>query len=159
MRSSVAAVMNFSSPYSPSDLDKINEVLPYLFIGSYGAAENLEYLREQRITHAICLEQQPESMVALSNLCLPMSDHGDSDLGLLLAAALPFIESARASGGRVLVFCARGINRSAALVAGYLRIALRCSPEEALGRVVANRPFISLHEGYLSQLEKLSISA
>ncbi len=47
--------MNFSSPYSPSDLDKINEVLPYLFIGSYGAAENLEYLREQRITHAICL--------------------------------------------------------------------------------------------------------
>jgi protein-tyrosine phosphatase len=154
------AVMTFSSPYSPSDLDKINEVLPYLFIGSYGAAENLAYLREQRITHAICLlKQQPESMVALSNLCLPMSDYGDSDLSLLLAAALPFIESARASGGRVLIFCALGVNRSAALVAGYLRIALRCSPEEALSRVVASRPFISLHGGYLFQLEQLSISA
>lgn len=152
--------MNLSSPYSPSDLDKISEVLPYLFIGSYGAAENLEYLREHGITHAVCLiEQQPESMVALSNLCLPMSDHGDSDLSLLLAEVLPFIESARASGGRVLIFCALGVNRSAALVAGYLRIALRCSPQEALSRVVAKRPFISLHEGYLSQLEQLSVSA
>lgn len=149
-------VMTTFSSQLLGDLDKISEVLPYLCIGSYGAAENLEYLRDKGVTHAICLlEQPPESIAALSLLCLPMSDHGDSDLNLLLTTAFPFIESARASGARVLIFCALGVNRSAALAAAYLRRALRCSPEEALSRVVAVRPFVSLHEGYLSQLDQL----
>lgn len=148
--------MTLFTSYSPGNLDQLSEVLPYLFIGSYGAAENREYLREQRITHAICLlEEPPESVIVLPHLCLPMSDSGESNLSLLLTTALPFVESAREAGGRVLIFCALGVNRSASLAAGYLRLALRCSAEEALNRVIASRPFVSLHESYRSQLEQL----
>ena len=141
---------------SPSDLDRISEVLPYLFLGSYGAAENAEHLKERGITHVICvLEEYPEAVAALPVLRIPMSDHGDSDLRQTLADAAPFIEKAREAGGRVLIFCALGVNRSPALTAGYLRMALQCSPAEALNWIASARPFVSLHQKYLSQLEQL----
>ena len=145
-----------STSPSPSDLDRISEVLPYLCIGSYGAAENASYLADQNVTHAVCLlEEPPESVASLSNLCIPMSDHGESDIRRLLVDLVPFIESARETGGRVLIFCALGVNRSPALVAGYLRAALGYSTGEALSKITSSRPFVSLHEKYLSQLERL----
>lgn len=142
---------------SPSDLDRISEVLTYLCIGSYGAAEMAHYLEAQGITHAICLlEKIPESMATLPNLCLPMSDHGESDISQILKDAIPFIEGARKTGGRVLIFCALGVNRSPALAAGYLRRVFRFSAEEALARIVSSRPFVNLHADYLRQLGQLS---
>ena len=145
-----------SSKPKPSDLDRISEVLPYLHIGSYGAAENAEHLREREITHVICLlEEYPEAVASLPKLCIPMSDYGDSDLRQFLADAVPFIEGAQAAAGRVLVFCALGVNRSPALVAGYLRARLRYSTAEALSALASSRPFVSIHQQYLAQLERL----
>jgi len=139
-----------------SDLDRISEVLPYLYIGSYGAAENAAYLKEQNITHLVCLlDQVPETAVALPNLCIPMSDHGASDLRQVLTHVVPFIEGARDAGGHVLIFCALGVNRSPALTAGYLRVALGYTTDEALKRITSSRPFVSIHEKYLFQLEQL----
>lgn len=87
----------------PSDLDRISEILPYLYVGSYGAAEDAAYLKERGITHAVCLLGEcPEAIAELPNLCLPMSDYGTSDLCQLLAQAVSFIERAREAGGRVL---------------------------------------------------------
>lgn len=140
------------------DLDRISEVLPYLCIGSYGAAENAAHLRERGITHVICLlEEYPEAVAKLPKLCIPMSDYGDSDLRQWVAEAIPFIERAQEAGGRVLVFCALGVNRSPALVAGYLRAALRCSAVEALNALTSSRPFVSIHPQYLEQLERLEV--
>ncbi len=148
-----------STSPSPSDLDRISEVLPYLYIGSYGAAENASYLAEQNITHVVCLlGEAPESVASLSNLCITMSDHGESDIRRLLRDVVPFIENAREAGGRVLVFCALGVNRSPSLVAGYLRAELGCSTSEALGKITSSRPFVSIHEKYLAQLEQLDDS-
>ena len=141
---------------SPSDLDRISKVLSYLYIGSYGAAENAAYLESQKITHVVCLlEEYPESVASLPKLCIPMSDDGESDIRRLLAEVVPFMESAREAGGRVLIFCALGVNRSPALVAGYLRVALGFPIGEALSKIALSRPFVSIHERYLSQLEQL----
>jgi len=127
-----------------------------LCIGSYGAAENAAYLEEEGITQVVCLlEEYPESVASLPNLCTPMSDYGESDIRLLLTDVVPFIEDARETGGRVLVFCALGINRSPALVAGYLRAELGCSAGEAVSKITLSRPFVSIHEKYISQLEEL----
>lgn len=142
---------------SPSDLDRISEVLPYLYIGSYGAAENGAYLEEKNVTHAVCvIEEYPPSVAALANLCIPMSDYGESDIRQLLTEIVPFIESAKETGGRVLIFCALGVNRSPALVAGYLRAALGFSLDEALRKIISSRPFVDIHEKYLSQLKELA---
>jgi len=141
---------------SPDDFDRISEVLPYLCIGSYGAAENAAYLTEQKITHAVCvLEEYPGSVASLPNLRIPMSDHGESDLQQVLRDAVPFIRAAGEAGGRVLVFCILGVNRSPTVVAGYLRTALGWSTADALSRITSRRPFVSIHEKYLAQLEEL----
>lgn len=140
----------------PADLDRISRVLPWLYVGSYGAAENVEALRAEGITHAVCLlDRAPDSLSIIPSICLSASDHGESDLGDLLARALPLIEEARGTGGRVLVFCALGVNRSPALAAAYLLRVLGDSASQALERIAASRPFISLHEKYLEQLERL----
>jgi len=146
-----------SSGPTPGDLDRISEVLPYLCVGSYGAAENADHLRERGITHVICLlEECPEAVDQLPKLCIPMSDYGDSDLRQWVADAIPFIERAQEAGGRVLVFCALGVNRSPALVAGYLKVKLRYSTAEALKVLTSIRPFVSVHQRYLEQLERLT---
>jgi protein-tyrosine phosphatase len=148
--------MNPPTSPSPGDLDRISEVLPYLYIGSYGAAENAEYLNEQNITHLVCLlEEHPRTMTSLPSLCTPMSDYGESDIRQVLTDVAPFIEGAKEAGGHVLIFCALGVNRSPALVAGYLRVQLGCTTSEALNRIISSRPFISVHEKYLTQLEQL----
>lgn len=142
--------------FSPSDLDRVSKILPYLYIGSYGAAENAAYLESQKITHVVCLlEEYPESVASFPKLCIPMSDYGESDIRRLLTEVVPFIESARETGSRVLIFCALGVNRSPALVAGYLRAVLGFPMGEALSKITLIRPFVSIHERYLSQLEQL----
>src|SRR3954454_15528561 len=98
---------------SPADLDRISEVLPYLYIGSYGAVEKSGYLAAEGITHAVCVvERLPKSLSTFPHIWIPASDHGESDLRELLAQAIPYIQAAHAANGRVLVFCALGINRS-----------------------------------------------
>jgi protein-tyrosine phosphatase len=138
---------------NPGDHDRLSEILPHLCVGSYGAAEQAELLASLGITHAICLiEEIPEPVAALPHLHLPISDHGESDLREALATVVPFIESAREAGGRVLIFCALGVNRSPAVTAGYLRAVLGCSAEDAIAKIRSSRPFISIHHKYLSQL-------
>ena len=147
--------MKRPSSLSPDELDRISEVLPYLYVGSYAAAENAEYLKEQNITHLVCLlDRFPKATASLPHLCIPMSDYGESEIRQVLTDVMPFIEAAKEAGGRVLIFCAIGVNRSPAVVAGYLRAQLGYTAGEALNRIRSSRPFVSIHEKYLAQLEE-----
>jgi hypothetical protein len=121
---------------NPSDLDQISEILPYLCIGSYGAAEREEYLKTLQVTHTLCLlDEMPNAI-----------------------SPRPFIESARDAGGRLLIFCASGINRSPALAAAYLQVALHYPMDSALAVIAKSRPIVSIHERYLKQLAALPAS-
>lgn len=53
------------------------------------------------------------------------SDDEDYDILQHVTGARDFIDSARAEGGRVLVHCARGVNRSGAICVAYLMITTR----------------------------------
>ena len=140
-----------------AELDRISVVLPFLCIGSYGAAEQADYLEGLGITNTICLlEELPKAIPPqFENLLLPMSDDGESRLADLLVRAVPFIERARSSGGRVLIFCASGINRSPALASAYLQVVLRYRMDAALSMIFSVRPLVSIHERYLDQLAVL----
>jgi hypothetical protein len=134
-------------------LDEPTEVLPWLLIGSFGAAEHGERLRAAGVTHLVSLiGVVPDSANAFETLVLDVSDEGRSDLGRLLPDFMSFVEPVRSAGGRVLVFCNLGVNRSAAVVAGYLQSALGWSCEAALAHLKRSRPAVSIHEEYLSQL-------
>lgn len=138
------------------ELDRLNEALPGLSIGSYAAADSPELLEVAGITHAVCLcDDFPEPAQGLSSLHLPMSDSGSSNLEELARQAHAFIREGMKSGGQVLVFCGLGVNRSPALVTAYL-VLQGWSLDAALGAVYKARPMTSLHQDYLAQLRTLA---
>jgi len=136
-------------------LDELSEVEPGLFVGGYAAAEGTERLRAAGITHVVALgDAVPEAAAQVRGLRLPMSDEGESDLWEVVANAAPFIDGARAAGGRVLVLCNQGVNRSPALIAAYL-VASGVAPQRALELLSQARPIVNLHGRYLAQLTAL----
>lgn len=140
-------------------LDVLSEVVPGLFVGSYAAAESADRLRAAGITHVVAVgEAVPEAAAQLPTLHLPMSDEGMSDLWELVLMAGPLLEAARSGGGRVSVFCNQGVNRSPALVAGYL-VASGVAPQRALELLSSARPIVNLHGRYLSLLTALRMRA
>jgi len=137
-------------------LEEPTEILPWLLVGSFGAAEHSERLRSAGVTHLVSLVGAvPESADALETLILSVSDEGASDLSRVVPEFSSFVEGVRSSGGKVLVFCNLGVNRSAAVAAGYLQAALGWSYESALAHVRKNRPAVSIHDNYLQQLRSL----
>ena len=77
------------------------------------------------------------------------------DLAAALAAALPRIEAERAAGRHVLVSCAMGRSRSAAVVLAHLVTAERRRLDEALALVRRARPCADPNRGFLMQLMRL----
>jgi hypothetical protein len=139
-------------------LEVPTEVLPWVLMGSFGGAERGERLRTAGVTHLVSLiGAVPEAASAYEALVLEVSDEGTSDLSRVLAEFTPFVEKVRSAGGKVLVFCNLGVNRSAAVVAGYLQSALGWSCEAALEHLRRNRPAVSIHEAYLKQLRSFEI--
>lgn len=86
---------------------------------------------------------------------MDVEDSEGADLLRRLPAATTFISNAlQRDGGRVLVHCAQGVSRSAAVVVAYLLSAVpELDVSGALGRVRAAAPSASPNPGFLRQLE------
>jgi protein-tyrosine phosphatase len=73
-----------------------------------------------------------------------------------LDAYCVFLEAARAQGGVVLTHCIAGINRSAALLVGYMVRVLRWPLLAAVTRTFERRPVVLNNEGFIQQLVDLA---
>jgi len=101
-----------------------------VMLGSAGCAYNLEALQVSGVTHVVCLSPTtphvfPSSFVYLEPRILLADDGTEASLQQFkgcISRALQFIDEALASeNGRVLVHCAQGKSRSAALCIAYLK--------------------------------------
>jgi protein-tyrosine phosphatase len=138
------------------ELDRIDEILPGIYLGGFAGVGNLAALRAAGITHLVSLrEERPEDKDEFRFLHLPMSDSGESHLEALIPQAARFIDSALRGGGRVLVFCDLGINRSPALMAGYL-ISKGWSFERAFELIGRARSLMGVVEPYSTQLREMA---
>lgn len=138
------------------ELDEISEIVPGLLAGGYLAARDIAVLRGSGVTHLLSLrEERAEGIEDLEYLNLPMSDSGDSVLCEVASNAARFIDAARDAGGRVLVYCDMGVNRTAAVIAGYL-ILKGWSLEAATERISRVRSVINIIEPYNLQLRALA---
>jgi len=72
-----------------------------------------------------------------------------------LARAVAFIEENRALGRNVLVHCAQGKHRSAAVVCGYLMMKRGMSLDEAWALVQKQRPIVELTAAFRSSLQRV----
>ena len=103
-------------------------VTEFLFIGGYGDAHNLVNLKKRGITHILNCAAIRESMnnpytlgsgiVAYDQF--QADDRDGYDILQHFEKAQAFIDSCREFGGRVLVHCAVGVNRSGAICIAYL---------------------------------------
>ncbi|GAB9473168.1 hypothetical protein Gpo141_00010325 [Globisporangium polare] len=133
------------------------EVLPHaLFIGSFGAANNRAALQQCGITHILCASgslslQFPD---AFEYLRLSIADLPSVRIAESFPAAFAFIDSALASGGRVLVHCFLGRSRSAALILAFLIARRGMTLSEATVLLRSVRPQVQPNSGFLVELQQ-----
>ncbi|KAE9025210.1 hypothetical protein PR003_g12794 [Phytophthora rubi] len=116
-----------------------------LFIGSYGAANNLEALKHAGITHILFPEEFTYLRLEVADLpSVRISDFFDEALG--------FVDAALETGGKVLVHCFMGRSRSATIVLAYLIARQTLTLSDALYKLRAVRPQAQPNTGFYHEL-------
>lgn len=155
--SSVSVGLRAETPTSRPRAFQASLVTERLYIGDVEDARDEAGLLAAGVTHVINL--CPELIVPqFQRICyLPVSlqDRTHENLQPALQRAIPFITAALRDGGVVLVHCAAGISRSAAVVTAYLMMTLRENMTAALGRVCNARPIVAPNLGFLLALQSL----
>ncbi|KAG6599622.1 Dual specificity protein phosphatase 1 [Phytophthora cinnamomi] len=125
-----------------------------LFIGSYGAANNLDALKREGITHILCVSptlplQFPEEFAYLR---LEVADLPSVHISDFFDEALGFVDVALETGGKVLVHCFMGRSRSATIVLAYLIAREALTLSDALNKLRAVRPQAQPNTGFYQEL-------
>jgi protein-tyrosine phosphatase len=107
----------------------MDQIRPWLFVGSYRDTKNLSYLRWRAIGAMLQLAEYVEQP-DITSLYLPVEDLAPIS-SKHIRQGLDFIKEQRANGKRVLVACGAGMNRSSAFSAAVLK------EEEALSLLEA----------------------
>ncbi|EJD49938.1 phosphatases II, partial [Auricularia subglabra TFB-10046 SS5] len=154
MDARIIRMVAHGSPDTPPG-GEMHEIIPGLFLGSWGAAYNVPELKRVGVTHILTALQddpfpRPEGFARLH---VPLDDYAEEDLLSALPASVEFIEGALNSGGKVLVHCQAGISRSASIVAAYLIASQKLTRATAVELIKKKRPGIRPNDGFLKQLD------
>ena len=159
---------------SPSTWDAA-KIFPNLWVGSLKAAQDSSALRENGITHILTVAarlevQTDHDIIPEANMLqIDIEDHPAENILEVLEQGLSFIDSKMSSTKKtsngeddnsaprvVLVHCASGISRSAAVCCAYLMIRCRMTYDEALNTVQeSGRSLASPNFGFQRQLRCL----
>jgi len=142
-----------------------SQILDHLFLGSFYNVLDEPSLQTLGITHLLNVAPELEDSSTLGNNIIykklgieDMVNYKDLTDPLLkrqfdnFEDAFKFIDSAKASKGKVLVHCMRGRSRSASVVIGYLMVRERMSLKDAYLHVKQKRPIIGPHSHLKQQL-------
>ncbi|CAG04828.1 unnamed protein product, partial [Tetraodon nigroviridis] len=141
----------------------VNEVWPNLYVGDALTAQNKAGLANLGITHVLNAAHGPCRIdtgpqfyddTSIRYHGVEASDCKVFDLRPFFSDAAQFIHEALWQQGKVLVHCARGISRSAALVLAYLMLREGLTLVEAVEAVRRHRNILP-NAGFLEQLCQL----
>jgi hypothetical protein len=149
------------SMYGPTGLGQLSE---YLFIGGYNEAESVNSLRRKGITHVLnCAAWRtgisnpyPPHSGVIGYEQFPADDTENYNIMQHFSKAKAFIDRAKYTGGKCLVHCAMGINRSGALCLAYLMIDQNMPLLEAIRRVKQKRGIVLTNRGFQRQLVRFA---
>jgi protein-tyrosine phosphatase len=123
-----------------------HEVLPGLWLGNARAARDREWLAQNQITVIFnCTKDIPFLQRGPSHMYrIPLDDNLEADeirnLELWSWEVSYKLAKERVEGNKILVHCAAGMQRSAAVIAIYLISAYRCTTDEAIAYIKSKRP-------------------
>eukprot|EP00667_Euglena_gracilis_P011240 EG_transcript_11473 len=140
----------------------MDEILPFLFVGSECAAEDPAMLVSHHVSYVLTVSDRLPAAASrypphFAVYHVPLSDFGETPLEHVTDNCFAFINAAREADARVLVHCQVGVNRSPSIVIAYLMTHLSCDLLRGCREVKERRPIIYPVEGYLRQLLELEL--
>lgn len=135
------------------------KIINGLFLGSIGAASNLNEIKKNKITHIVVAASGLEGYFQkeIKYLQFDLLDSETQDIKQYFDKSGKFIDDAIKGGGNVLVHCHAGISRSTTLVLAYLIKYKKMSFEKALETVREIRPKINPNQGFIKQLKEYDL--
>ena len=129
-----------------------------LFIGSIGAAYNLPVLIELGITHIVAISKQhgkiyPDHFEYFHVSGVP-GNSSSQGLYKYFDSSYQFIKGAIRGDGKVLVYCGRGLSRSATILSAFFIRHKKTSARKALGIVRQTRSSAAPRQVFVEELEK-----
>ena len=145
-------------PGSPTQL------LDHVYIGGYHDAENVHYLKTLGITHVLnCaayrkthVNPYPRDSGIVEYEQFEADDDENYNILQHFPRARAFIDRAKYAGGKVLVHCAMGINRSGAISIAYVMVDQNLDLLDAIRRVKMKRNAVLCNRGFQRQLVRFA---
>jgi protein tyrosine/serine phosphatase len=121
-----------------------DEILPGLWLGNAKASQNIQFLKEKNIKAIFnCTKDIPFAPLPVNRYRIPVDDNLQAgelrNLELWSFEIVAKIAKERRLGHPILVHCAAGMQRSAAVVAMYLIATQQLSKEEAIKAIRQKR--------------------
>lgn len=145
-----------SPPLHPTQLTN------QLYIGNQDNADDTILLQDLGITHVLnCVGSRnfeltrspyPPEVNIKGFLIIPAQDFDEFNIMQFFDDAIGFLDSAICSGGKALVHCSIGVNRSGAIVAAYLMISQSKKLLDVIVELKAKRLLILCNMGFRKQL-------
>lgn len=139
-------------------MSKINE---FLYIGSKNEASDLVWLREHGITHIVnCAIELPNYHAGqgIKYKSLKLNDNHHQSIHHILEPIHNFIRKTTASKNKVLVHCAAGKSRSAAVVIYHMMKTYNLPFYDALDLLKQVRPIVRPNIGFRQQLIEMEFT-
>lgn len=135
--------------------ENMNEVSDNLFVGNWIAANDVERLKKNRITHVLNLRSNTDTksieMYDKNDITfahVAMEDSLLFDMRSNINAAIAFIHVALVNGGRILIHCFMGKSRAPSVATAYL-ISARSMDACQAARIVKRRRIASPSENFI----------
>lgn len=135
-----------------------SKILDFLYLGGQEEATNQEMLREIGITHVVncasgyCYTGQEFYGEGVKYMGFDAEDEEGYEIMQHFDQVYHFIEDARQTGGKAFIHCLMGVNRSSALVVGYVMVHRNIGPISAATKVRQARGSILFNESFQIQV-------
>ena len=120
-------------------------IIPGIWLGNRNASQDINFLKQKNITAVFnCTKDIPFAPLPLRFYRVPVDDNLQEDeirnMQLWSSEIIVKLMKEYNAGNNVLVHCAAGMQRSAAVVAMMLIAKYRCNTKEAIAYIKTRRP-------------------
>lgn len=143
-----------------------SKVLEHVYIGNQDNSDNIDLLQALEITHVLnCAgtrtfdltrSHYPKNSGIVGFLMIPAEDYEEYDIMQYFMDTNIFLDKVKMAGGRALVHCNIGVNRSGAIVAAYLMVHQNKKLLKVIDDLKSKRSLVLQNVGFRRQLVRFA---